>query len=222
MKRLELSLLAGIVCSMILGSFAGFGAQCAEVREDVVRLHILANSDSPKDQENKYAVRDALLEQAPNLFADAESRGDAERTLLDNLPEIEEIARQTLSAGGSGDSVKAELVNMYFSTREYETTTLAAGRYDAVRITIGHGAGQNWWCVMFPPMCIPAASETRDPVGDSIEALSGQPLYKPKFAIVELVEQLKNRWGDSQDVPILEENLAETEDESGEDDLPEK
>lgn len=209
MRKMDLSLFIGVLVAVLLGSFTGFGAECAEIRENVVRLHVLANSDSPEDQELKYAVRDALLSQSEQLFEEAETRDQAEQRIAEKLQEIEAAAQTEIEARGYRYTAKATLVNMYFDTRQYDGFTVPAGRYDAVRITIGEGKGQNWWCVMFPPMCVPCASEKPElPIQEQIEALGTQPVYKPKFAVVELIERAKQALENEPDVV-----LAETEPE---------
>lgn len=192
MKRIDLSVLIGIVAAVVLASLTGFSAECEEIRDNVVRLHIIANSDSDADQAVKYAVRDAILEQSSEIFADAQSKESAETEIASKLTQIEDIAKNTVSLAGYDYSVSAQLVNMYFTTRQYGNVTVPAGRYDAVRITLGEAAGQNWWCVMFPPMCVPAAAEKDAlPIESQIGELGSNPRYKPKFAVVELIESVR-------------------------------
>ncbi|MDL2232621.1 stage II sporulation protein R [Ruminococcaceae bacterium OttesenSCG-928-L11] len=195
MSKFHISMVIGLILSVCLATFGGFGAECAEIRENVVRLHVLANSDSDADQALKYKVRDALLAHSPELFGQSTSKEEAERELAAHLPELERIARETLAANGCAYPVEAKLVNMYFETRQYEDFTVPAGRYDAIRIVIGEGKGQNWWCVMFPPMCVPAATDkdsmAENPVEQQLCELGSQPVYKPRFAIVELLESAR-------------------------------
>lgn len=195
MKRLELSLIAGILVSIIFTSFGAFAAECEEIRGQVVRLHILANSDSDEDQALKLMVRDAILEQTVGIFS-GDSKEQAELLVQNNLGRIENIARQVIDDQGFDYSVHAYLINMYFETRVYGNVTLAAGWYDAVRVEIGEAKGKNWWCVMFPPMCLPAASgeQQSDQLMQQIETLGQTPEYIPRFAILEWVEELKNGW----------------------------
>jgi len=196
MKRFEVAILCGIVLAIIISSFTAFAGQCEEVRGEVVRLHILANSNSDEDQALKLAVRDAVLEGTSGIFTLSVDKEQIEQLTFENLPLIEEIAASEIRRCGYEYPVTAEVVNMYFETRTYENATLPAGYYDAVRITIGSGAGQNWWCVMFPPMCIPAATGAEGTeLEEQIASLGQQPQYEPKFAVVELVESLKDRFG---------------------------
>ncbi len=190
MKRWELSLIIGMILAVIFTSFGAFGAECRQVSRQVLRLHVLANSDSPRDQELKLKVRDAVLEGTSDLFQTTANKETLMAQARDHLKEIESIAADTLRENGSSEQVKAELVHMYFETRNYGDITLPAGYYDAVRLTIGDGKGQNWWCVMFPPMCIPAATASPLPLEEQLAHLGEETQYVPRFAVVELIESL--------------------------------
>ena len=192
-RRLDAALGGGLLLAMLLCPLAGFGQRCAQVREDVLRLHILANSDSPEDQALKLLVRDAVLEETGELFSTAGDLETARKRAEESLPTIEEIARRTLREAGQETSVKGEVTRMYFNTRQYGDETLPAGEYEALRLTIGEAKGQNWWCVMFPPLCVPAAApegEESSQAKEEIEALNEQPHYRLAFATVEWVEEL--------------------------------
>ena len=195
-RRLDAALGAGLLLAMLITPLAGFGQRCAQVRQEVLRLHILANSDSEADQALKLRVRDAVLEETGGLFAAAGTLEEAQAAALENLPAIEAAARRALAEAGSDAPVKAELTRMYFNTREYgEDTTLPAGEYQALRLSIGEARGRNWWCVMFPPLCVPAAEATVEgqeskAVEEDIEALNQEPHYRLSFAVVEWLEEL--------------------------------
>lgn len=151
---------AGLVLAVLISNICGFvrdGRTLENIRSSVLRLHILANSDSDEDQELKLMVRDALLESG--IFSQAESLEEAENTARSSLPEIIDIAEQTLRNHGCTDSVSAEIEDIWFDERVYDDITMPAGEYRALRIEIGEAKGHNWWCVMYPPLCIPAASE---------------------------------------------------------------
>lgn len=190
MKRIDIALAIGLACTILFTSFTTFARDCSAIRTDVLRLHILANSDSEADQNLKIAVRDRIL--AANLFSAAPDKAFAEQIAESELTEIEQIARDEIKRNGYNYPVKAELVNMYFGTRTYETATLPAGYYDAVRVSIGEAKGKNWWCVLFPPMCIPAVSEKLS-LQTQIEQMGEQPHYVPKLAILELIEAAKEK-----------------------------
>ena len=146
--RFDCAVLLGIVFSVMLANLSVFGRECAQVRGDVVRLHILANSDSGYDQGLKLRVRDRILAQVGGIFSAQQSQADAKAAAVASLPEIEAAARAALIEAGCEAPVRAEVCSMYFTTRQYDDLSLPAGIYDAVRVTIGTGAGHNWWCVM--------------------------------------------------------------------------
>ena len=205
--RWELSVLLGLALALSLSSFTRFSAACAGVREDTLRLHILANSDSEADQELKLAVRDAILQAEGGMFAAERTKEGALRAAGADLEAIRAVAQRTVE-------------NMYFSTREYDGFTLPAGRYDAVRVEIGAHAGKNWFCVLFPPMCVPAATSDG---GQDMSAYSGAEQqavcssYKVGFAAVEWLEGLKESLS-GQGVRTLAEadGQAEQDDEAQE------
>lgn len=187
--RFDWAVLFGIVLSVMLANISVFGRECAQVRGDVVRLHILANSDSGYDQSLKLRVRDRILAQVGGVFSMSQSQADAKAAAVASLPEIEAAARAALLEAGCDAPVHAEVCRMYFTTRQYDDLSLPAGVYDAVRVTIGAGAGHNWWCVMYPPICLPAAEPPESAALTEIEALNNEPLFKPKLAIIELFER---------------------------------
>ena len=192
MKKIELALAAGLVLSIFLTSFTSFARECDEIRSASLRLHILANSDGEDDQELKLKVRDRILEQSPELFAPARSKAQAKDMAELKLAQIEDAARDEIQRGGYDYPVKAKLVNMYFNTVGYDGFRMPAGRYDAVRVTIGDARGQNWWCVLFPPLCIPAATE-KLPIEEQIERLHEQPRYEPKLAALEFFHKISGK-----------------------------
>lgn len=204
MKRIELAALIGMIAAVILSAFTAFAGDCADVRQQVVRLHVMANSNSNEDQALKLAVRDAVLEGTAQLFSDAQDKSQVEQNAASHLADIQDIARAEILRQGYDYSVEAQLVNMFFDTRTYGDLTLPAGYYDAIRITIGSGQGKNWWCMMFPPMCIPAATPgDGGPLEQQIKDLGQQPQYEPKFAVVELLETVGQKWSRRGDQPVV-------------------
>lgn len=180
----------------LLLSCTTFAKQCDFVRGEVLRLHILANSDSTEDQSLKLKVRDAVLQEGKDIFAGAQQRTAAQDKLKAQSQRLQEIAERTVQANGYDYPVAVIIGQEYFNTRTYEDVTLPAGQYDAVRILIGSGSGKNWWCVMFPPMCLPAAESeaTIEDVlsEDGTRLVKSNPKYEIRFKIVELFEELKD------------------------------
>lgn len=153
MKRLEISVLLALVfCAAV--SFLTVNGEYDEVRDNVLRLHILANSDSPQDQELKLRVRDALQSETDGIFGDCDGIGQALESAECNKEKLKDIAEQTLRRNGCGYPVSVRVEKCYFPTRTYDGVTMPAGMYNALRVEIGKAQGQNWWCVMFPAMCV--------------------------------------------------------------------
>ena len=159
MNRLSWRIMAaGLILAVLIsniGSFVSDGLRLERLRGGVLRLHILANSDSERDQQLKLAVRDRLLESG--FLSGAENIAEAEEIAENNLSEAVRIAEEALRENGCGDTVSAELADAEFGERTYGDITMPAGTYKALRIKIGRAEGHNWWCVMYPPLCLPAA-----------------------------------------------------------------
>lgn len=192
---------AGMIMTLAVTWICGFikdGRTLEQLRGSVLRLHILANSDSAADQELKLCVRDALLEHGEELFGDAASLTEAEEAAENKLPEIEHIAEETLAAHGCNYKVHAEIADTVFDERVYGDITMPAGEYRALRVEIGKAEGHNWWCVMYPPLCIPAAVSVKDDKETEEEYFSDEErdvIYHPKkyrirFAIWDKVKGL--------------------------------
>ena len=132
-----------------------------QLAQKLIRLHVVANSDTAEDQRVKLLVRDAVLRAAADAL---EEKTDPEAALQNGLPAIEQAANETLSRLGSGDMAKVSLRRELFPTRDYETFRLPAGVYRTLRVTIGTGEGHNWSCVVFPALCLPANVEDLEAV----------------------------------------------------------
>ncbi|MCI8329595.1 MAG: stage II sporulation protein R [Oscillibacter sp.] len=157
LKWIEVTLLLALAVGLASGAMALQTGQ--ELSDRVVRLHVLANSDSEEDQALKLKVRDRILAYTEPILAGSADRREAEALLRGRLLEMERIAVEEIRANGYDYRVSVRLEDASFPTREYEGFTLPAGKYLALRIVIGEGAGRNWWCVVFPPLCAAAAEE---------------------------------------------------------------
>lgn len=164
----------------------------AAIYEDTVRLHILANSDSAKDQEIKLALRDHILRTYGARLGECKSREEAEKTVTSLLSEIRESANSYLATCGVSYRAEVTLTEEHYGTRQYESFTLPAGYYPSLRILLGEAGGQNWWCVMYPPLCLDMAIREENTCGQyskNEEALiSGR--YKIRFKLLESVTEL--------------------------------
>lgn len=195
LKRIEIASFLAFF-SLLLFSLVTFEDDCKSLREDCFRLHIIANSDSAEDQKLKIQVRDSLLKKTSNLFASAKTKKEAIEICENNSEIIKEYAENTIKELGYGYTVKTEIAKAYFPTRTYEKYTLPAGKYDSLKIIIGEGKGKNWWCVMFPSLCIPAFMK-REKLSDvltedEIKLMEKNPKYEIRFWIVEKLQKLKN------------------------------
>ena len=185
-----------VIFTAWIASMLQFWQGCAGLRQDVLRLHILANSDTAEDQQLKLLVRDEVLAHWDSWLPEGGTKDDMMAYIDENIQNVEQVAAETLQKAGCHLPVKATLARSFFDTRVYEETVMPAGWYDALQITIGSGAGKNWWCVLYPPLCLPAAE------GDAVLSLlspeeqavvTSPPRYQIRFLMVELVEEL-GRW----------------------------
>ena len=177
-------------------SVGAFAYNCSRVRSDVLRMHVIANSDCSADQQLKLMVRDAVLERGAQLFDGTVTADEARRKIEPHKAELEAAAREVIERAGYDYPVSVNVVNEYFATRCYGSLTMPAGRYTAVKVVIGEGAGHNWWCVMFPPLCLPAAQDrggNLDAFFDDgeLKVVESSGRYEPRFKIVEIIEKLK-------------------------------
>ena len=121
--------------------------------DDYMRIHITANSNSQQDQDIKYLVKDAVVKYLAPFIANCDTKEKAEKMLLNSLDGIETVADKTLKSAGFNYTSKASVKNENFPTRSYQSLTLESGFYDALIIELGSGKGDNWWCVVYPPLC---------------------------------------------------------------------
>ena len=185
----------------LLAAFVWCGTIIADrqrLNEELIRLHVVANSDSAEDQELKLQVRDAVITSLRQALADVQDTEQAKEYLQENLPKLQELANRTLDAAGSAQRAVVTLCREGFPTRQYDTFSLPAGIYEALRVTIGDGAGKNWWCVVFPSLCVPQTSQgfsdTAAGAGfpDALSgALTGEEPYQIRFYLLDKLGELK-------------------------------
>ncbi|NLT96173.1 MAG: stage II sporulation protein R [Clostridia bacterium] len=160
-KKLTIFIIAVIVL-ILSGGVMPAGDDSQEIGHRLIRIHVLANSDSEADQALKYMVKDAIVKEMAQKFSASRSIEESREILLSSLSEVEAIAETTLTRLGSDYEVEAQYGRFFFPTKYYGSFTLPAGEYEAVRVVIGEGKGANWWCVLFPPLCFVAADETQE------------------------------------------------------------
>ena len=192
--KIRISIAIGIVTAVIF-SICSFAKTSEEIRSDVLRLHVIANSDSSVYQNLKLRLRDYILEEGEDIFDGSVNVENAVKKIEPKLAELENSAETFVKNAGFDYDVKITLSNEYFTTRTYESVTLPAGKYLALRVVIGSGEGHNWWCVMFPPMCVPAADK-KDEIENvftdkEIKLVESKPKYEPRFKVVEIYEQIR-------------------------------
>lgn len=187
LKIWELAALCALCVSLCVGTWAQ-GRQ-RDISSSLVRLHVIAASDETAEQELKLRVRDNVLEYLTPVLDKAESPEEAQRIINGELTSIKAAAE----ACAGGRSVSVTLGQEYYPTREYEGFTLPAGQYQSLRVILGEGKGHNWWCVVFPPLCVSAAEQNKaldamsEPERGLITEADG---YELRFRIVELWGEL--------------------------------
>ena len=199
MKRTVLFLLAAILLLSVVTVLPIHGE--AAIYDSVIRLHVLANSDSDEDQALKLAVRDDLLAQTRVLLADVKTRDEAEDILEDALDTLTATASETVARKGYDYPVRITLSEEEYPTRRYENLAFPAGEYLSLRVLIGEAAGENWWCVLFPPLCLSAATAKSEAEEAFLAAgLTGEQYriitdsdntkYRLRFKILEVAKDL--------------------------------
>lgn len=189
-----LSMVLGFCLAVALtasaGRMADFSAACAEVRGDTVRLHIRAASNSVEDQALKLRVRDAVVRQAAGICAAAKTQAQAEAALRQNLTLLVRTAQRVLAAAGHPQRVAVRMERAFFHTSHYAGATLPAGEYEALRITLGAGAGHNWWCCLYPSLCLAASGAHYETPRENALIVGD---YEVRFAAVELWEVCREK-----------------------------
>ena len=191
---------------VFISALSYVNAVSSDISESVFRLHVIANSDSKEDQELKYKVRDAVLEYMNNISKNCTSKEEVIELAYKYKEEFKEIAKKVIQENGYDYDVNINIGNFEFPTKYYGDISLPAGFYDALRIEIGEAKGQNWWCVMFPPLCfidvtsgiVPDESKEimRDNLNDEEYSLISDNEsndIKFKFSLIEFFQNIKNK-----------------------------
>lgn len=194
------------ICILLLALVwcGSFLADKKQLAQDLIRFHVVANSDSEQDQTEKLLVRDAVVASLQETMKQMPDSTQARQYLQAHLPEIQAVANQTLQMAGSTCNAVVSLCTEAFDTRCYDTFSLPAGVYDALKITIGEGKGHNWWCVAFPTLCLPATSEGFREVsaqaginGTLEKTLAGEGGYEIRFFLLDQLGKLENHFFES-------------------------
>ena len=199
-----LFLLIVSVLFLLLSAYSYVNAVSNNLADSVFRLHVIANSDSKEDQELKYKVRDSLIEYMNTLTNEMNSKEEVIEIAKSHLEDFKEIAQNVLKENGYNYDVNVEIGNFSFPTKTYGDISFPAGFYDALKVEIGKAEGQNWWCVMFPPLCfvdvtsgvVPEESKENleENLGDEeyelISDTTNSSILNIKFKIIELFESI--------------------------------
>ncbi|MDD6094301.1 MAG: stage II sporulation protein R [Clostridia bacterium] len=194
--KIILSLCASFLAAYMLVSVLPVNGE-EQIYSDMIRLHVIANSDTDEDQALKLKVRDAVLETVEKMEL-PEDKEQSEKVISDNRDTLKESAERVIEENGYDYSVNVELGVEEYPEREYDGFVLPAGEYTSLRVIIGEGEGHNWWCVLYPPLCKTAAEDREEvfvAAGFSEEQYrtitqTGKTKYKIKFKILEVLEEL--------------------------------
>lgn len=199
-KKLLICTFLILTLSLFVGLFPVHGEE--EIYETVVRLHVLANSDSEEDQALKLKVRDRILELVSPQVEGCRSQSEAIAAIGGIMHDVEDAARQVIAEEGYDYDVSVIIGEEYYPTRVYETCAFPEGEYVSLRVCIGDAEGQNWWCCLFPPLCLSAASEGEEDNEDAFISVgltddqykiiteSDSPKYRVRFKILETIQKL--------------------------------
>ena len=198
MKKLTIIICTSILlCSLFW--LGGLISDRQQLDNNLIRLHVVANSDSEADQLVKLQVRDAIIDSLQPDMQEMSGITEAKEYLCSRLQQLEETANSALAACGNSLQAVVTLEKEAFPTRDYETFSLPAGIYESLRVTIGEGEGKNWWCVVFPSLCLPAAGEDMTDVAagagfsDSLtDTLQQKEGYEVRFFLLDCLGWLQN------------------------------
>ena len=198
MKKLVISICIGVFAAMSLVSFAHDTEQ--SLANGLIRMHVRANSNRPEDQSLKLKVRDRLLKESTHLAEGVSDIQTAQKLINNNLSHLKKVALDEIRKNGYDYPVDIKLGKSDFPIKTYGNITLPAGTYKALTVDIGKGAGENWWCVMFPPLCFtPESTEcTANPdedmlienLGDDTYSMVNDGKVKIKFKIYEIIQNM--------------------------------
>ena len=202
-KKLLIFTLVLSAVMLFVGLFPVHGE--GEIYDSVVRLHVLANSDSEEDQARKLRVRDAVLAVTNPLLQDCESREDAERVLRDNLDAVLTAAQGVIASEGRSATVTDYLDEEAYPRRDYDSICFPGGTYLSLRVCIGEAEGQNWWCCLFPPLCLGSSTVSSEDAEEEFISVgltpdqykiiteTDRPVYKARFKILEVINSIFGR-----------------------------
>ena len=191
----------GIFCAVIYFFVFSTGliSDNAQLKNSLIRLHVVANSDSEEDQQIKLQVRDAVLAYLEPVMQAITSKEEAVQFIQENMQKIENIANEVLKSLGESQTANVSFLQEKFDIRNYETFSLPSGIYDALRIEIGEGEGENWWCVAFPTLCMPTTEADFEATAVSsgfsdtlVSTITEDRQYQIRFLFLDWIGRMEN------------------------------
>lgn len=193
-KKLFVFLPLLLIFTLLFGSLSYTNDASNDISTKVLRMHVLANSNSINDQKLKIAVKNNILKSTRELFTDCDNLEESIEIAQSNTELIKASAQEVIKKYNKNYDVKVYVDNEFFDVREYKDFTLPSGNYNTVKVVIGEGKGKNWWCVMYPAVCISACSDDFDKALTKEEKkLITSKKYIPKFKILEIINKIKNK-----------------------------
>lgn len=191
MKILKIFIPSFLIFTLLFSLFKPIIDTSEKISESVLRLHILANSDNTYDQNVKLQLKNYIVDVTSDIFTGKTSQENAE-IAVKNTQYIENLCNEYLKDNGVNYKATVKVLNEFFETRVYDDFTLPAGNYDSIRIELGQGSGHNWWCIVFPSVCLSACTTSMDDYlsDEEMDLITGG--YTPKFKVIEIYEKLKN------------------------------
>ena len=196
--------ITAFVFFLIFSAYSYASSISSDLSKSVFRLHVIANSDSAEDQNLKYLVRDALIDYMNSVSKNSNSKDEAISIAYQHKSDFYKIAKKVINDNGYDYNVNISIGNFAFPTKNYGDISLPAGYYDALKVEIGNASGQNWWCVMFPPLCFVDIStgivpeDSKETIKDSLHTEeynlinSAQTAdVKFKFKLLEFFQNIK-------------------------------
>ncbi len=193
MKKSEISILISLLLCMVINYFTDVNHTAANIRNETLRLHIIADDDSRQAQLIKLQVRDSLQKVFPDIYCRATDIDSAVRITQNNLDYIQKVANLTLRQNNAGYSAKCSIEKFTFGTTRYQNFTMPRGEYTALTVRLGKARGKNWWCVAYPGLCISSAAEYSD---DASNTFIETDSLRIKFKAVEIWEDIKGLFDD--------------------------
>ena len=194
MKKSELSIILGLILTLVITYISDTNVQAAQIRQQTLRLHIIAQDDGNDAQNIKMRIKEEITSIAPEIYCNAKNFEDAVKIAENNLDFIQQITDNALKNLGADYTSHCSMENFYFDTTEYDGFTMPRGEYTALTIRLGKASGKNWWCVIYPTLCSATGGEYED---DDANTFIETEKFRIKFKAVELWQKFVNTISDN-------------------------